>query len=161
MQTLYELTEEYLTLLEMAEDPDIDPQAFQDTLEGLGGEIEYKAEGYAKVIKQLEMQMDGCANEIKRLQNVKKAYENRIQSMKGNLETSMVATGKTKFKTGLFSFGIQKNPPSVVVDDEKQVPPEYLIIDYKVNKTAIKDALNAGEELEWAHMEQTEGLRIR
>ena len=34
MQTLYELTNEYMMLLEMAEDPDVDPQAFEDTLEG-------------------------------------------------------------------------------------------------------------------------------
>ena len=51
--TLYELTSDYLTLLEMAEDPDIDIQAFDDTLEGLEGEIEAKADGYAKVITTL------------------------------------------------------------------------------------------------------------
>lgn len=48
MSTIYELTEDYLRLLELAEDPDTDPEAFADTLEGLDGEIEIKAEGYAK-----------------------------------------------------------------------------------------------------------------
>lgn len=161
MQTLYELTNEYMTLLEMAEDPDVDPDAFQDTLEGLEGEIEIKADGYAKIIKQLEMQMDGCANEIKRLQSVKKAYENNIQRMKDHLEASMIATGKTKFKTDLFSFGIQKNPASLVIDDEKVIPVEYLVIKQEANKSAIKEAIKAGEEFEWAHLEQTESLRIR
>ena len=45
MATLYELTDEYRMLLEMAEDPDIDLVTLNDTLEGLTGEIEDKAEG--------------------------------------------------------------------------------------------------------------------
>ena len=54
MSTLYELTNDYLTLLDMAEDPDIDEQALIDTMEGIEGEIEIKADGYARVMKQLE-----------------------------------------------------------------------------------------------------------
>lgn len=52
--TLYELTEDYMNLLELAEDPDIDEQAFMDTLDGIEGAIEIKAENYAKVMRQLE-----------------------------------------------------------------------------------------------------------
>ena len=52
--TLYELTNDYMNLLELAEDPDIDEQAFLDTLEGIDGALEDKAEGYAKVIRTLE-----------------------------------------------------------------------------------------------------------
>lgn len=161
MSTLYELTNEYLMLLEMAEDPDVDPEAFEDTLEGLGGEIEVKADGYAKIIKQLETQMDGCAAEIKRLQSVKKTYENSIERLKLNLEKAMRTTGKTKFKTELFSFGIQKNPASLVIDDEHLIPPEFIVIKQEANKAAIKEAIKAGEVFDFAHMEQTEGLRIR
>ena len=51
--TLYELTNDYAELLLMAEDPDTDPQAFADTLEGIEGAIEDKADGYAKVIRQI------------------------------------------------------------------------------------------------------------
>lgn len=39
----------------------------------------------------------------------------------------MQLTGKTKFKTELFSFGIQKNPPAVVIDNEEDIPKEYYI----------------------------------
>ena len=35
MSTLYEITDDYLRLLEMLEEENIDPQAFKDTLEGL------------------------------------------------------------------------------------------------------------------------------
>ena len=51
MSTLYELTADWLALMEMAEDPDIEEDVFMDTLEGIEGEIEIKADGYAKVIR--------------------------------------------------------------------------------------------------------------
>ena len=70
--TLYELTEEFLNLLSMAEDPDVDPQAFKDTLEGLEYEVELKADGYAKIIRQEEGNNATVDAEIKRLQGFKK-----------------------------------------------------------------------------------------
>lgn len=54
MSTLYELTADFQNLLMLAEDPDTDPQAFADTLEGIEGELEDKADNYARVIRNLE-----------------------------------------------------------------------------------------------------------
>lgn len=164
MSTLYELTEDYLKLLELAEDPETDPEVFKDTLEGLDGEIEIKAEGYAKVIKQLEADAKMLDDEAKRLTARKKAAENNIASMKKNLENAMRACNKIKFKTELFSFGIQKNPPSVRLDEEhlEFIPIEYLIPqDPKVDKKRILEELKSGAQFDWATMEQGESLRIR
>ena len=63
--TLYNLTNDYMNLLELAEDPDIDEQAFMDTLEGIEGALEDKAEGYAKVIRTLEGDAAACDAEGK------------------------------------------------------------------------------------------------
>ena len=163
--TLYELTEDYMNLLELAEDPDIDEQAFTDTLEGIEGALEDKAEGYAKVIRTLEGDAAACDAESKRLRNKKQTIENNIKRMKAALQYAMQATGKTKFKTALFSFGIQKNPAAVVIDEGylENIPDRFLIPqDPQIDKKAIKEALKAGEDLEGiAHLEQTESLRIR
>lgn len=163
--TLYELTEDYMNLLELAEDPDIDEQAFTDTLEGIDGALEDKAEGYAKVIRTLEGDAAACDAESKRLRNKKQTIENNIKRMKAALQYAMQATGKTKFKTALFSFGIQKNPAAVVIDEGyiENIPDRFLIPqDPQIDKKAIKEALKAGDDLEGiAHLEQTESLRIR
>ena len=160
--TLYELTEDYMNLLELAEDPDIDEQAFTDTLEGIDGALEDKAEGYAKVIRTLEGDAAACDAESKRLRNKKQTIENNIKRMKSALQMAMEATGKTKFKTALFSFGIQKNPASVVIDHAGQVPANYWIPQPpELDKKAIKAYLKENEGVEWAHLEQTESLRIR
>ena len=165
MASLYELTDDYLALLEMAEDPDMDEQAIMDTMEGIEGALEIKAEGYAKVIRTLEGDAAACDAESKRLRNKKQAIERNIDRMTKALQYAMETTGKTKFKTPLFSFNIQKNPAAVVVDEQyiENIPERFLVRkDPEINRKAIKDAITAGEDLEGlAHLEQTESLRIK
>jgi len=165
MSSLYELTSDYTELMLLAEDPDIDPQAFADTLEGIDGELEDKADNYAKVIRSLEADAAACDAEAKRLRAKKQTIENNVKRMKGALQYAMQTTGKVKFKTSLFSFGISKNPASVVVDEPylENIPARFLIPqDPTVDKKAMKDALKAGEDLTGiCHLEQSESLSIR
>lgn len=161
MSTLYELTGEFLELLEMAEDETIDQKMIADTLEGVDYEIEEKADACAKIIKTLDGNIDAIDKEIERLNEKKKTMKNNIAGIKKNLENTMFLTGKRKFKTLLFSFGIQKNPASVVIDDESKIPEEYWKqkapeIDKKALSTYLKE-----NEVDWAHLKQTESLRIR
>lgn len=162
--SIYELTEDYMNLLAMAEDPDIDEQAFMDTLEGIEGALEDKADGYAKVMKQLEANADGLDAEIKRLQERKSLMAKNVDRMKSTLQKMMETTGKEKFKTELFSFNIQNNPPSLVMDSEdiEVIPMEYLVPqDPKIDKTKIKADIKAGKEITFAHMVTGRSLRIK
>ena len=160
--TIYEIEEAFLKVLSWAEDPDIDDQAFHDTLESLSYELEEKADGYAKIIRQLKGEVEMIKAEIDRLTKRKTAIENHIGVMNHSLEETMIATGKEKFKTDLFSFNIQNNPASVVLDiEEDKVPDQYVVITRKVDKKGIGQALKNGEDIEFAHLEQSRSLRIR
>ena len=160
--TLYELTSEYLDLLAMLEDPDVDEDLINDTLEGIDGELEAKADGYARVMRQMDADAKAIKAEEERLANRRKSLENRSAALKSRLQQMMELTGKTKFKTALYSFNIAKNPASVVIDDESKIPAEYWIAqDPKLNKSALKEMLSTGEICEYAHLEQGQSLRIR
>ena len=162
MSTLYELTEQYQELLSMALDPDTDPEALADTMEAIDGEFENKADGYAKVMKELKAIADARKAEAKRLLDGAKSVEVNIDRMKAALMTAMKLTGKTKFKTELFGYGIQKNPPSLKIDMPGRVPDEFLIPqEPKVDSAAIKKELKEGVVYDWCHLEQSESLRIR
>lgn len=164
--TLYELSQEYLNLLTLAEDPDVDPEILADTMEGIDGEIEDKADNYARIIRQMEADAAALKAEADRITNRRRTIENNIRTMKNRLEDAMIATGKVKFKTELFSFGIQKNPARVVIDDPTRIPAGFLIPqEPKIDTAAIKNSLkDADEQIFWegvAHLEQDASLRIR
>ena len=161
--TLFDLVGAFQRLYYMADDPDTDPQAFFDTMEGIELEIEDKADGYARVIAKLNGEAKAIKEQEDRLYNRRKAIESNIKRLKENLQDAMEITGKTKFKTALFSFGIQNNPASLVLDTEDMdaVPSIYIKTIREFDKAAIKDAINNGENIEFAHLVQTKGLRIR
>ena len=153
MSRLYELTGEYLELLDMLQNCDaIEEEVLKDTLEGIEGEIEVKADNYAKIIKELTLDAKKYEEEKKRLEINQRALENRAERLKEHLYNSMLVTGKTKFKTDLFSFGIQKNgglqPLTIIPDVE--IPDQYL--KKEPDNTKIREALKKGEELPFAKL---------
>lgn len=159
--TLYELTEEVYRLYEFAEDPDIDEEVFRDTLEALQGDIEVKSDAYGKVIRQLDADKKALDAEIERLTARKTTIENRKKAMNEALYQAFKALDTQKLKTDLFTFYIQKNPVSVVIDDPEGVPDEFYKVKKEVSKTSIKEAIEAGQELSFAHLEQSESIRMR
>jgi hypothetical protein len=165
MANLYEITQDYMTILGMMEDPELDPQTLADTMEAVEGELEVKAENYAKVIRNLEGDIAAIKGEVERLSAKKKTLENNIKNMKSALMMAMETTGKTKFKTELFSFGIRKNAPAVVMDESyiENIPERFLkYSEPTINKSAIKEAIQNGEDLEGlAHLEQSESITIK
>ena len=166
MSTLYELTGQMQALLALMEDPDTDPQIIEDSLEAVSGEIEYKADCYARVMAELEAQKAAVKAEKDRLAARESSLGKNIDRMNESLKTSMIATGKTKFKTELFSFNVQKNPPRVVIDDPDRIPEGFLIPQPpKVDTASIKESLKSVDAAEmWngiCHLEQGESLRIR
>ena len=163
--TLYELTAEYQQLLALAEDPDLDPQMLADTMEGLSGEIEDKADGYAKVIRQMDADSAALKAEIDRLTARKRTADNSIDRMKEALKNAMILCEKPKIKTELFTFTVQNNPAKVVMDEQyiENIPEEYLIQqEPKIDRAKIKEDLKVGKDLGGiAHLETEVGLRIR
>lgn len=161
MSTMHELTEDYLQVLEMACDSEIPPEAIADTLEGIGGEIENKAQSYAIVIKELQGKSMILKAEEERLNARRKAIENKVKRIKESLYNSMKLTGKIKFKTDLFSFNVQKSPARLVIDDKSKIPEKYYIEqDPKLDEAKLKADLKAGIESKYAHLEQGEYVRI-
>lgn len=162
MSNIYELTSNYEHLLNMLYDEDVDEQAILDTLESIEGDIEDKADGYAKIIKELETQSNARKEEAKRLTQSAKTFDNKIKMLKSNLFNCMKITGKTKFTTNLFSFSIAKNEGKQVLTVDGDVPKEYTKTITENDTDKIRQALENGENLPFAHLEpRGESLRIR
>lgn len=162
MKNLYELTSDWNKVANMLYDEDVDEKMILDTLESIEGDIEDKANGYAKIIKELEAKAKARKEEAKRLSDSSKTFENKVKFLKQNLFNSMKETGKTKFTTDLFSFNIAKNGGKQALTIDGEVPEEYTKTVIENDTDKIRQALENGENLPFAHLEpRGESLRIR
>lgn len=165
MSTLYDLTGKYFQLSELFDESEEGQEFFLAAMKEISDEIEVKAENYAKVIRNMEATIDSIALEQKRLAARKSTLENRITQLKNNLQEVMIATGKTKFKTDLFSFSIQKNGgalPVIVDVDVSKLPDDLVIITEKPDLKAIGKYIEETGDVTYAHFgERGESLRIK
>lgn len=160
--SLYQLTNNYEAVLNMLYDEEVDEQMILNTLEAIDGEIEDKADNYAKIIKELEAKLNARKDEVKRLTESVKVFENRVKVLKSNLFNSMKKTGKTKFTTDLFSFNISKNGGKQTLTIDGEVPEEYIKAITENDTDKIRQALEKGEKLTFAHLEpRGESLKIK
>ena len=157
MATLYELTGQFLEIYNM----DIDDETKLDTLEAIDWTTDYenKVEGYVKVIKSLEADIEARKNEKKRLDGLNKSDQTKIDNLKAALAVSMAETGQTRVDTTLFKVGFRKSE-AVVVDEEK-LPKKYQIVSYKPDKKTIKELLKSGKHIKGAVIEERSNLSIR
>ena len=163
---LYDITESLMKLQMLLEDPEVDQQLVEDCINDYTEELEVKADGYAKVIKNLEGNIDAIDKETKRLQAKKKACLNGIDRLKGNLFNSMKELKKPKIKTDLFTIAIQKNggkaPVILDVKDTSDLPDELVRIKEEPDMDAIRDLIEKEGSCEYAHLgERGESLRIK
>ena len=169
MASLYELTGDYAKFAEIAQQGDLDDDMqamLDDALANLADDIEVKLEGYAKVIKNFESDIEGLKKEEDRLAGKRKTLENRVKSMKTAMRDAMIATGKLKVKGDLFSFTVRNNAPSVVMDEQyiENIPEKYLIVqEPKIDRKLLAEDLKTdGAALEGiAHLESSQSILIK
>lgn len=153
---LYELTEQYETLQDMLSDEEEDEQIIMDTMEAIDGEIEDKADGYAKIIHAMLAEAEALRYEEDRLRRRRMTLENRAKWLKDILQANLEFIGKTKFKTALFSFSVVNNgglQPITITDNLGDIPNKYLIQqDPVVDREAVRKLLGE-KEVDWAHFE--------
>jgi hypothetical protein len=128
----------------------------------LDGEIELKAENLGYLIRNLESDEQALKFEIDRLILAKSRANNKVKWLKSYLVDNMKLMEKSEINTPLFKFRVQKNAPSLKVDDY-MLPKEYLKVKYisEVDKEKIREDLKAGKEIPGAKFYQGEHLRMK
>ena len=163
--SLYELNASYRNLMERLYDDELPTDAIIDTLDSIEGAIEDKAEGYSKILKQIDADIDGIKEEENRLKQRRIALENRKELLKGNLFTAMKTVGLSKIKTPLFTISIQKNggKRALILDIEpERLPISFQKITITADNDALRELLGDRERCSYCHLaEQGESLRIR
>jgi hypothetical protein len=162
--TLYKLTDQYRSLLAL--DPEEVPEeAIRDTLEALTGDIQEKLTNVAAYCRNLEAAADAIDDAAKQMRERASRVRKRAESIRAYLLHNMQACEISKIESPYFTLAVRKNPPSVVVFDLNQIPADFMRQKPppppEPDKTAIKQALQAGGDVPGCKLEQGVRLEIR
>lgn len=152
--TLYDITADMAELLRLHADGEIDDQTLADTLDaGLKDDESAKLEQYAYVYRSLDAEADMIRAEESRLKAKRVAKENAAERLRERVQAHLTSTGQTKAKAGLFSWSI-KRTTAVAITDAELLPVVFLRVKTEADKTAIKAAIDSGEIVPGACIEE-------
>ena len=117
-----------------------------------------KGEGYVYVMKQLRSKADLLRAEAKRLTEIARQYESSADKLGDRLLQSVIAHGQ--IKTAFVTISTRKSK-SVSITDESLLEADFWRIKAEPNKTAIKEALESGQEVAGALIVENYSLNIR
>ena len=164
--TLYEISADYQSLLQMADDPDVDAEVFADTLEAIQGELEVKAEGYGVVLKELENHAEFLKAEADKLIERSKRIKLRKEQIVERMIKVFDSLELKEVNTEHFAFKVKTNPAKVVFDFPEKDLIDLIDDKFKtekvtttISKTLVKEAIDAGENITFAHLEKGKSLK--
>lgn len=158
---LFNIQQQYLSLANQLSEGEVTPELEQELIIN-EAQLQEKAVNYGYVIKQLGHEVNAVNEEIKRLTDIKKRNEKAIERMETAISNAMQLYGIEKVDSSFLKLSFRKSE-SVEIVNEDQLAPEYLTTKTTTtpNKTAIKDAIKQGVEVEGAVIVTNFNLQIK
>ena len=162
--TLYVLSEQYLEILDLLEDPDADTAALEQQLDSIAGQITHKAENIAGLLKHFEGMAAMRKQEADRMRDLAAADQRNADRLRDYVLRQMQAIGTERIDTTRFKLSLRTNPPSVQILEQMLVPADYIrtVTTSSVDKRAVLDTLKAtGEVVPGVEITRSTRLDIR
>jgi glycyl-tRNA synthetase alpha subunit len=114
------------------------------------------------VLAEQELAKTEQALKVQELRTTLQAYQKQEQEIRENIKNSMIVSGVKSLETATHKFTVKNNAGSVVIVDEQMIPTEYKKekVTVTVDKTAIKKAIEGGQEIHGADMSYSQTLLI-
>lgn len=146
---LYELVAEFEAIhreLELAENDD----EVDEVIARLGeaeGKFTDKAEAIAVIIQSLRASERILKEEVERLNDRKYWLETKTEKLKTYLKDAMERIGIPKVETPRFTISIRNNPQALYVANESTIPIGFFKTERVLMKSAVKAALENGQDI--------------
>lgn len=144
--SLYDITNAFPTLMELEEMTEEDKAKVEEELTLL---LQQKSQNTIGYVRNIELTIEAMKNEEKRISEQRKTLESRLTKFKEYVKECMEKGGFTKVETEIGSLTIAKNPLSVEIINENEIPIEFKqeVITTKIDKTAIKEHFKSTGEI--------------
>lgn len=139
--SLYKITNKFVEIMEEAENGELTEEEYNKLGEELALELQNKSANIIGYIKNSESLIEAIKAEEKRLADMRKLGEKKLDKFKGYVKENMDKLEIDRIPTELGILSISKNPISVEIENEDAVPNEFKneVVTTKVDKTAIKN----------------------
>jgi hypothetical protein len=163
--SLYQIAAEHRAMVDRLTDVQDDAQTIADTIEAESYPLEVKAQNVAYAIKNLDATAAAIKQAEAEMAARRKAIENRAAHLREYTKTCMEIAGMSKIECPHFALTIKKNPAAVDIFEPGLIPAEFMKQPEPPpaapDKTAIKAALQAGQDVPGALLAQGTRLEIR
>lgn len=145
---------------------DYDGRIFEsDFIDDIDDEVENKIIKIAKVVKGLDADLEIIKSEMERLRKLKTSTELNIAVLKQYVLYAMMTIEKKAIDVTYMTVMRRKSPPKTIIADETKIPKEFLhieqVIEKRVMKKEIAEAIKEGREVEGAYLEYGESVIIK
>lgn len=164
---LYELTNDYMSLMQAIDNDELPEEAIADTLEAITAGIEEKADSIACLLKNLDAECKAIKAEEERLAERRKSKEKSIERIKQYLSESLQNAGIDKVETARNRITFRKSEAVEIVEEVfikwASLNRDDLLTysEPKANKTEIKKALKSGAEIVGAELRINQNIQIK
>lgn len=163
MGKLYDINTDYLRIIEAVEEAEgeLTPE-LQEQLAANGEDFRDKIENYLKAVKNYEADAEAYKAEAASFFAKAKQAAAIVERLKQTVTAAMQLRGMEKERFGNFIASLRRSE-RVTVDDNliQQLPDKYKRIKYEADKTALKEALKAGEQVDGAQLTTNYSLLIK
>ena len=158
--SLYQITGMIPVIMEQEE---ITPELKEQLEKELTELLQQKSQNIIGYTKNIELTIEAMKTEEKRISEQRKVLENKLDNFKQYVKECMEQNGIKKIETGLGAISIAKNPISIEIENEKEVPDEFktVITTTKIDKTKIKNNFKETGEIPDGVKINTENTRLQ
>lgn len=163
--TLYDLTADFIEGLNAYDAAETDEERadIANWLIGVKGDLDTKADAYARIIKNKQAEAKALKDEADRLTAKRKAAESLIERLKAALLDTMQTTGIEQIPTTIGKWSLQYNPVRCEVIHPEMVPARFVkpqpdIVD---RAALIMEYKRTGEVFPGVEFHKEQGIRFR
>lgn len=167
--TLYEISDTYRAFMAALDAGEIPEDAIGDTLDGIEGAFDDKADSIACLIKELRLEAAGIKTEADNLTARARRAQAKADRLQSYLLYHMQAMGKTKIATARNDLSLRKGPRACKIEDEALAlswlemhhMEDCIKREVSIRKRELLARMKDGDEIPGAHMEQDVILQVK
>ncbi len=147
--TLYNITNKFTNLMNKAQNGEITEEEYNELGFEIAQELQTKGANVIGYIRNTELLIDAMKAEEKRIADIRKTGEAKLEKFRQYVLENMERLGLSKIQTELGALSVSKNPMSVEIENEEEIPKEFKqeVVTTKIDKTAIKSHFKTTGEI--------------